>query len=56
MSELTDASLVGAALAGEAEPFCALVRKYQDRVYAVALGILAQVRQEWDSEECFQAG
>ena len=41
MSEQTDAELVGAALAGETELFCALVRRYQDYVYGVALGILA---------------
>ena len=41
MREQTDADLVGAALAGETEALCALVRRYQDYVYGVALGILA---------------
>jgi len=41
MSEQTDASLVGAALAGKPECFCELVRRYQEYVYGVTLGILA---------------
>ncbi|HUW83520.1 MAG TPA: sigma-70 family RNA polymerase sigma factor [Phycisphaerae bacterium] len=51
MSEQTDASLVGAALAGEAEAFCALVRRYQDHVYGVALGILADFHLALDAAQ-----
>jgi RNA polymerase sigma-70 factor (ECF subfamily) len=41
MNEQADATLVRAALGGEPGPFCLLVRRYQDHVYGVALGILA---------------
>ena len=41
MDPRTDANLVAEALSGSAEPFCALVRRYQGHVYAVAVGILA---------------
>ena len=41
MSDQTDAVLVGEALAGATESFCALVRRYQDHAYGVALGVLA---------------
>jgi len=41
MDPRTDANLVAEALGGSADPFCALVRRYQGRVYAVAVGILA---------------
>jgi len=51
MSEQTDASLVGAVLAGEVEPFCALVRRYQDHVYGVALGILADFHLALDAAQ-----
>ena len=51
MSEQTDASLVGAVLAGETEPFCALVRRYQDHVYGVTLGILADFHLALDAAQ-----
>jgi len=41
MSKPTDTDLVEAALAGTTDAFCSLVRRYQDHVYGVALGILA---------------
>ncbi len=40
MGEKSDAALVADALAGEGEAFCALVRRYQDYVYAVAIAVL----------------
>ncbi|MDY7011067.1 MAG: sigma-70 family RNA polymerase sigma factor [Planctomycetota bacterium] len=51
MSEQTDASLVGAVLAGDIEPFCALVRRYQDHVYGVALGVLADFHLALDAAQ-----
>ena len=51
MSEQTDASLVGAVLDGHAEPFCALVRRYQDHVYGVALGVLADFHLALDAAQ-----
>ena len=51
MSEQTDASLVGAVLAGDTEPFCALVRRYQDHVYGVALGVLADFHLALDAAQ-----
>ncbi len=51
MGEQTDASLVGAVLAGDTESFCALVRRYQDHVYAVALGILADFHLALDAAQ-----
>ena len=42
MDPRTDANLVAETLGGgSADPFCALVRRYQGRVYAVAVGSLA---------------
>ncbi len=41
MNEHTDENLVGAVLAGDAESFCTLARRYQDHAYGIALGILA---------------
>ena len=41
MCEATDAALVKDALAGEAEAFCLLVRRYQDYAYGVAIGMLS---------------
>ena len=38
MDERTDAALVEAALDGQTEAFCALVRKYQDFAYGIAVG------------------
>ena len=51
MNEQSDVSLVGAVLAGDAEAFCALVRKYQDHVYGVALGILADFHLALDAAQ-----
>jgi len=51
MSELTDVSLVGAVLAGDTGSFCALVRRYQDRVYAVALGIFTDFNLALDAAQ-----
>lgn len=51
MQQHTDASLVADALAGEAESFCALVRKYQDYVYGVTLGILADFHLALDAAQ-----
>ena len=51
MSEQTDASLVGAVLAGDTEPFCVLVRRYQDHVYGVALGVLADFHLALDAAQ-----
>jgi RNA polymerase sigma-70 factor (ECF subfamily) len=41
MDERPDAALVSDALAGDREAFCALVRKYQDYAYGVAVGVLS---------------
>ena len=41
MDERPDAVLVAEALAGEVEAFCALVRRYQDYAYGVAIGVLS---------------
>jgi len=41
MGERSDSALVGAALAGEKEAFCALVHRYQDFAYGLAVGMLA---------------
>ena len=38
MDDRTDAALVAAALDGQTEAFCALVRKYQDFAYGIAVG------------------
>ena len=51
MSEQTDASLVGSALAGQPECFCVLVRRYQGHVYGVAAGILADFDQALDAAQ-----
>jgi RNA polymerase sigma factor (sigma-70 family) len=51
MSEQRDASLVGAVLGGDTESFCALVRRYQDHAYAVALGILADFHLALDAAQ-----
>ena len=51
MSDATDASLVNAALAGDTERFCALVRRYQDHVYGVAVGVLADVHLARDAAQ-----
>ena len=51
MNEQSDVSLVGAVLAGDAEAFCALVRRYQDHVYGVALGILADFHLALDAAQ-----
>jgi len=40
VDERTDATLVGQALAGEREAFSALVRRYQDYAYGIAIAIL----------------
>ena len=40
MSKTSDAKLVEDALAGSQDAFCALVQRYQDRVYGVALSVL----------------
>jgi len=41
MDERPDAALVSAALAGEKDAFCALVRRYQDFAYGLAVGMLS---------------
>ncbi len=51
MSGKTDASLVGETLAGQAESFCALVRRYQDHAYGVALGVLADFDAALDAAQ-----
>jgi RNA polymerase sigma-70 factor (ECF subfamily) len=51
MSEQTDANLVVAVLAGDTEPFCALVHRYQDHVYGVALGILTDFHLALDAAQ-----
>jgi RNA polymerase sigma factor (sigma-70 family) len=54
MYEQTDASLVGRILAGEKDLFCTLVRKYQNRVCGVAVGILADFHLALDAgQEAF---
>jgi RNA polymerase sigma-70 factor (ECF subfamily) len=40
MNSKSDANLVAKALSGSRESFCRLVRRYQDRVYGVVLGVL----------------
>ncbi len=49
MNESADDILVRAALAGDTEPFCALVRRYQDHAYGVALGVLSDVHLALDA-------
>jgi len=51
MREQTDANLVDAALGGETEAFCALARRYQDHVYGVTLGILADFHLALDAAQ-----
>ena len=51
MNESTDENLVHEALAGDTESFCALVRRYQDHVYGVALGVLADVHLALDAAQ-----
>jgi len=51
MSERTDTALVESALAGETDAFCTLVRRYQDHVYGVALGILAEFHAALDAAQ-----
>lgn len=41
MDRRPDSALVGAVLAGEKDAFCALVRRYQDFAYGVAVGMLS---------------
>ena len=51
MNEGADDILVRAALAGDTEPFCALVRRYQDHAYGVALGVLSDVHLALDAAQ-----
>lgn len=51
MSELTDSELVAAVLEGGSEAFGELVRRYQDRVYAVAVGVLADFHLSRDAAQ-----
>jgi RNA polymerase sigma factor (sigma-70 family) len=51
MDARSDASLVAEALDGEAEPFCVLVRRYQDHAYGVALGVLADFEAALDAAQ-----
>ncbi len=51
MNEPTDTSLVNVTLAGDTESFCALVRRYQDRVYGVTLGVLADFHLALDAAQ-----
>jgi len=41
MDERSDAALVSAVLSGQREAFAALVRRYQDYAYGIAIGILS---------------
>jgi len=54
--ERADAELVAAALAGEADAFADLVRRYQDYIYATAVGIVSDFDLARDvAQEAFLA-
>jgi RNA polymerase sigma-70 factor (ECF subfamily) len=50
-AQQTDAELVAAALRGDIEAFCGLARRYQDHVYGVALGVVADFHLALDAAQ-----